>query len=238
MALSAIQVKAQKQPAPNTSKSADSKLVQLSGVISAPNGVSAIPYATVRLVHTFRGTIAVPDGFYSLVVNEKDTVEYEALGFKKVRFIIPSGTTNQEFDHNVSLPRDTFTIATTNIYANLTPEEFRRIFLSLHLNDDLTEKAKKNLYQQTMRQLYESLARDGQESQLYQLQQIASSAYYAGGQTNYQLLGNGVAIPTSLLNIPSWIQFIKSIKEGKYKKKKDDDKKKKDQEASPPNFDY
>ncbi len=228
-----IQVKAQKLPA---AKTADSKLVQLSGVITAPNGVSAIPYATVRLIHTFRGTIAGTDGFYSLVVNEKDTVEYQALGFKAVRFVIPTGITNQEFDHNVSLPRDTFTIAPTNIYANLTPEEFRRIFLSLHPNEDLTEKAKKNLDQQTMRQLYESLARDGQESQLYQLQQIASSAYYAGGQTNYNLLGNGIAVPSSLLNPFAWAEFIKSIKEGKYKKK--DDKKKKDQQNSPPNYDY
>ncbi len=235
MAIGLFQVHAQNKTTPAATD--NSKLVQLSGVITAPNGVSAIPYATVRILHTFRGTIAGTDGFYSLVVDQKDTVEYEALGFKRVKFPIPSGITNQEYTHNVSLPRDTFTIAPTNIYANLTPEEFRRVFLSLHPKEDLTERAKKNLDQQTMRQLYESLARDGQESQLYQLQQIASSAYYAGGQTNYNLLGNGVAIPSSLLNPFAWAEFIKSVKEGKYKKKKDD-KKKKDEENSKPNYDY
>ena len=235
MLLNQVRVQAQNKTA--ASQTDNSKLVQLSGVITAPNGVSAIPYATVRISHSFRGTIAGTDGFYSLVVKEKDTVEYEALGFKKLKFVIPTGTTNQEYNHNASLARDTFTIAPTNIYANLTPEEFKRVFLSLHPNEDLTEKAKKNLDQQTMRQLYESLAKDGQESQLYQLQQIASSAYYAGGQTNYNLLGNGVAVPSSLLNPFAWAQFIKSIKEGKYKKKKDD-KKKKDEQNSPPNYDY
>jgi hypothetical protein len=221
----------------NSKKPDEKKLVQLSGIITAGDGKSAIPFSTVHIIHTYRGTIAGNDGFYSLVVAEKDTVEYEALGFKKVSFIIPTGTIDQKMNHSVSLETDTLSEQVTDVFAYLTKEEFKRIFLDLKLKDDLTDRAKKNLDQESMRELYESLARDGQENQLYTLQQIASSSYYAGGQKNYALLGNGVAVPTSLLNPFAWAEFIKAVKEGKYKKKKKDrDKDKNIKEKN--NYDY
>jgi hypothetical protein len=238
LTLSAHQICAQqKKSTTETKKTDDKKLVQLSGVITAYDGKSAIPFSTVHILHTYRGTIAGTDGFYSLVVGERDTVEYEALGFKKVSFVIPANNPDQKFNHSVSLETDTLSAPTTDIFANLTKEEFKQIFMNLKLSDDLTERAKKNLDQENMRQLYESLARDGQENQLYTLQQIASSSYYAGGQKNYALLGNGVAVPTSLLNPFAWAEFIKALKEGKYKKnKKDRDKDKNVKDKN--NYDY
>jgi hypothetical protein len=224
---SGISTGARAQKTGEPKKKSDNSLVQLSGVIAAPDGKSAIPYATVNIMHSYRGTIAGPDGFYSLVVGEKDTVEYRALGFKKAIFVLPFGIIDQKLTHNVALESDTLVEPLTRI-PYLTPEEFKQAFLNLKLQDDLTEKAKKNLDQETMRTLYETLAKDGQESQLYTLQQIASSSYYAGGQKNYAMLGNGVAVPTSLLNPFAWAAFIKEIKDGKYKKKKKDRSKSKD----------
>src|ERR1017187_7604183 len=115
MSMISVNVSAQQQTNTNksigtaktsaTSKDDDKKLVQLSGVITAPDGYSAIPYATVRILHTFRGTIAGTDGFYSLVAAEKDTIQYTALGFKPVIFVLPLGTTDQKYNQNVSLDR-------------------------------------------------------------------------------------------------------------------------------------
>jgi len=232
----------QKPPAtpPSTPAKTDTRpLVQLSGVITAPDGISAIPYSTVNIRHSFRGTIAGLDGFYSLVVAEKDTIEYRALGFKKFSVIVPTGNAEQKYTQNVLLETDTLSELPTTVSPYLTPEEFKQAFLSLKLKDDLTERAKKNLDQENMRELYESLARDGQENQLYTLQQIASSSYYAGGQKNYSMLGNGVPVPTSLLNPFAWAEFIKAIKEGKYKKKKKDKDHDKEKDAkSKNNYDY
>jgi hypothetical protein len=136
------------------------------------------------------------------------------------------GVTDQKLNHNVALETDTLIEDPTVIQFYLTKEEFKQAFLSLKLKDDLTERAKKNLDQETMRELYENLARDGRENQLLTLQQIASSSYYAGGQTNYSLLGNGVAIPNSLLNPFAWAEFVKAVKDGKYKKNKEKEKRK------------
>jgi hypothetical protein len=171
------------------------------------------------------------------VVAEKDTVEYGALGFRKERFIVPASVPDQKLNHSVLLEVDTLMIDSTIVLADLTKEEFKQVFMNLKLNDDLTERAKKNLDTENMRELYESLARDGQENQLYTLQQIASASYYAGGQKNYSLLGNGVAVPNSLLNPFAWAEFVKAVKEGKYKKKKKD-KEKSDKHKEKNNYDY
>lgn len=233
---------AQQKPNPgkatDVKKDEEKKLIQLSGVITAPDGKSAIPFSTVHISHTYRGTVAGMDGFFSMVVGEKDTVEFNALGFKKRTFVIPIGNADQKLTHNVVLETDTLTEEPTVIIPYLTKEEFKQAFLSLKLKDDLTERAKKNLDQETLRDLYETLARDGQENQLLTLQQIASSSYYAGGQKNYAMLGNGIPIPTSLLNPFAWVEFLKAVKDGRYKNKKKTDKEKNKLKDTQNHYDY
>lgn len=202
------------------SKDQDSKLVQLSGTITMGDGTTPIPFTTVHIKNTFRGTVAAVDGFYSLVAAEKDTVEYMALGFKKYSFVVPTNTVDQKCTHNQSMTQDTFTFSETIIYPYPSKENFRQAFLDLKLNDNLYDIAKKNLDQEKLAELYETLARDGQEQQIYTLQQIALSSYYAGGQTNYARFGN-TPVPLSILNPFAWSEFIKSLK----KKKKSDEKK-------------
>lgn len=202
------------------SRDQDRKLVQLSGTITMGDGSTPIPFTTVHIKSTFRGTVAAVDGFYSLVAAEKDTVEYIALGFKKYSFIVPANTVDQKYTHNQSMTQDTFTFSETIIYPYPSKENFRQAFLSLKLNDNLYDIAKKNLDQEKLAELYETLAKDGQEQQLYTLQQIALSSYYAGGQTNYARFGN-TPVPLSILNPFAWSEFIKSLK----KKKNQDNKK-------------
>src|SRR5688500_1472723 len=74
--------------AQNNTGEEDKSLIQLSGVIKA-DVKTPIPFSTVRIKNTVRGTIAAVDGFYSLVVKPKDTIEYVAMGFKTARFTVP-----------------------------------------------------------------------------------------------------------------------------------------------------
>lgn len=204
--------------AQNHSKAGGKNLIQLSGVISSDLN-NPVPFATVHIKNSFRGTIAGVDGFYSLVVKETDTVIYDALGHKDVSFIVPAGNDSQKLIHNVTMKGDTITYAETVVYPWPTQEEFRDAFLSLKVKDTYADMAKKNLDQAKLQELYETLARDGQEAQLYTLQQMANSYYYSGGQKNYMLMGGGVPIPTSLLNPFAWTKFIQDLRAGKFKKK-------------------
>lgn len=196
----------------------DKSLIQLSGVIKA-DAKTPIPFSTVRIKNTVRGTIAAVDGFYSLVVKPKDTVEYVAMGFKTARFTVPDNVPENKYIYNVILLEDTLTFDPGVVYPWPTQEEFKEAFLSLQVEDTYADLAKKNLDQRKLMELYESLAKDGKENQMYALQQIASSHYYAGGQKNYMMI-NGAAVPTSLLNPIAWTQFIKDLQAGKFKRKK------------------
>ncbi len=196
----------------------DKSLIQLSGVIKA-DAKTPIPFSTVRVKNTIRGTIAAVDGFYSLVVKPKDTVEYVALGYKILQFNVPDNITDNKYLNNVILLEDTIVWNETVVYPWPTREEFKEAFLALQVEDTYADMAKKNLDQRKLMELYETLARDGKENQMYALQQIASSYYYAGGQRNYMMM-NGAAVPTSLLNPVAWTQFIKDIQSGKFKRKK------------------
>jgi hypothetical protein len=198
---------------------AEKKLVQLSGIIQSDQE-NPVPFATVKIKNTYRGTIAGVDGFYSLVAGEKDTVVYEAMGYKDVEFVLPQGVADQKLTNNVVMPSDTITYDETVVYPYPSKEEFREAFLSLQKNDTYADLAKKNMDQQKLQELYENLARDGKEQQLRTLQALANSYYYSGGQKNYMMMGSGVPIPTSLLNPFAWAQFMKDLKAGKFKNKK------------------
>ncbi|MDZ4838781.1 MAG: carboxypeptidase-like regulatory domain-containing protein [Bacteroidota bacterium] len=200
---------------------AKDKLVQISGLITSKVTDKPVPFATIHIKGTFRGTIAAVDGFYTMVAAERDTLEYVAYGYKTFRYIVPANVKDHKANSHVKLLSDTFTYRPLDSFPYASKEEFKQAFISAKLDKTYEDLAKKNLDPQKMAELYETLARDGNEMQMYTLQQIAASYYYAGGQRNYLLLGSGsTPIPTSLLNPFAWGEFIKSIKQGKYKKKK------------------
>lgn len=200
----------------------DKTLVQLSGIVSSDR-VGTIPFSTVKIKNTFRGTLAGVDGFYTIVAKQKDTIEFSAVGFKKVFYIIPADVKDQKLTYSPVLQADTLTFEESVVYPWPSKEQFRQAFLNLKPDNTYDELARQNLDQEKLLALYQEMARDGGENQQYVLQQIASSYYYSGGQRNYVQLGaggGGTPIPSALLNPFAWAQFFKAIKEGQFKKKK------------------
>ncbi len=187
-------------------------IVQLSGIITNENS-TPIPYTWVSIKNTKRMVYAGLDGFYTMPVSEKDTIEYAALGFKKAYFIVPSGVIDHKVTHNVRLAVDTIVIPPILAYPLPSAEDFRYAFLNLNLDDEAYSQARANLDQDKLMELYKSLQKDGPEQQTYVLQQMAASFYYAGGQANYANI-NGNMIPTSLLSPFAWAAFIKTIQDG------------------------
>jgi hypothetical protein len=198
-------------------KSQDKKIIQLSGVIKEKENLP-VPFTLVKIKNTTRGTIAGVDGFYSLAVAEKDTIEFDAVNYNNELFIVPTNIPDKKYTKNIFLvPTDTLERLSLDTVPWKTEEEFKQAFLSLKLEDTPADNAKKNLDQQKLMELYETLARDGREQQIYTLQAIASSYYYAGGQKNYVMMG-GTPVPTSLLNPFAWVKFVDALKKGKFKK--------------------
>ena len=194
------------------------QIIQFSGLITTSDSLypKPIPFATIKIKNTYRGTIASMDGFFSLAVNKTDTIEFSAIGFKKVNLFIPDYYDKQSLNVIVEMPLDTFEFSEALIYPWPSPDKFKEAFLALEVEKDYVDIAMENLSQQKIMALMMDLPMDGGENQQLYLNQMAVRAGYLGGQTNFGLFGN-TPVPLSLLNPAAWMEFFRYLKEGKFK---------------------
>ena len=185
-------------------------LVQFSGVVVTGDSLQPVPFSSIMIRSTFRGTVSDYFGFFSFVARMHDTVEFSAIGFKKATFIIPDTLTDNRCSLIQILRRDTILLKDVVIYPWPTKEQFKEAFLALRLHDDDIERAKKNLDPTTMSFISENTPMDGSMNFRNQMLQQSSQLYYAGQAT-----------PNNLLNPIAWAKFIQAWQNGAFKKKKD-----------------
>ena len=197
-------------------------LVQFSGVVVTGDSLSPVPYTSIMIKSTFRGTVSDYYGFFSFVAKMSDTVEFAALGFKKVIFIVPDTLTDNRCSLIQMLKRDTILLPTVQVLPWPSKEQFKEAFLSLHIPDDDLDRAHKNLDPYRMSFLGDNMAMDGSQNFRNYMQNNTANLYYAG-----QLP------PNNLLNPVAWAKFIQMWQEGAFKsqnKKHEEYKKYEDKE--------
>ena len=193
------------------------QLVQFSGVIVTFDSLKPIPYSSVMIKNTNRGTVSDYYGFFSFVAKMKDTVEFAAIGFKKALFIIPDTLTDQRCSMIQILKQDTILLKEVMIFPWPTKEQFKEAFIHLRIPDDDLTRAEKNLDPDQLGYLAAALPMDGNMNFKNYIDQRTTQLYYSG-----QLR------PNTLLDPIRWAKFIQMWQNGAYKKK-DKDKKYKDE---------
>ncbi len=183
-------------------------LVQFSGVVVTGDSLQPVPFASIMIKSTYRGTVSDYYGFFSFVAKMHDTVEFSAIGFKKALFIIPDTLTDNRCSLIQMLKRDTIQLPEARIFPWPTKEQFKDAFLSLRIPDDDLDRAKKNLDPYKMNFIAENTPMDGSMNFRNQMMNQSSRLYYAG-----QLP------PIQLLNPVAWAKFIQMWQEGAFKKK-------------------
>lgn len=191
----------------------DSNLVQFTGVVVSDTASDLFPisYAHIGVENTRRGTHADRTGFFSLVVQKGENIVFSAIGYKKAYYRVPLDLKENRYSLFQILYKDTLTLPETVIYPWPSKEHFKLEFLALDVSDKMREIAVKNLADNAMANLRNSLPRDGGETYSSYQQQLVQSYYYSG---QYR--------PINLFNVVAWKKFIDAWKEGKFKKKKDD----------------
>ncbi len=184
------------------------ELVQFSGVIVTSDSLIAIPLAHIIVIHSHRGTISDFSGYFSFVAKKLDTVEFSAIGYKPDRYIIPDTITNNRYSLIQLMSTDTIYLTETVIYPWPTRQQFKEAFLTLKIPDDDLEIARKNLDSRKLRAKAENLAADGSVNFKYLVDNQVQKLYY-----------NGQTQPITILNPFAWAKFIKSWKEGDFKRK-------------------
>lgn len=120
------------------SVSAQNNLIQLSGIITDEKTNIPVSYATVIVENEYRGVNASMDGFFSIVVAKKDTIQFSALGYKPKYYIVPDTGSDKIASIAVFLNKDTITLDVVEIYPWPSPEDFRDAFLAYQENRQYT----------------------------------------------------------------------------------------------------
>lgn len=183
-------------------------LIQFSGVIFTTDSLKPIPLAHIVVINSMRGTVSDFSGYFSFVARKSDTVEFSAVGFKTDQFIIPDTIVNSRYSIIQMMSTDTIYLTETVIYPWPTKEEFKDAFLNLEIPDDDLEIARKNLNAKQLLMIADNMTAEGSEGYRYQVHQRVEELYY-----------NGQTQPITVLNPFAWAKFIKSWRDGDFKRK-------------------
>ena len=187
--------------------------IQFSGFVVTTDGdsIRPVPYATVGVAHTPRGTYANYAGFFSLVVRPGETVVFSAIGFKTAKFTIPDTIRHLTFHYIQYLETDTIMLPEATVYPWPSRRFLKQEFLALNVTNDLQVRIQENLMKETMDNLRIGLAYDPKETSRIVLRETGEKAYYMGQLPPHYM---------TILNPSAWYAFFKAIKNGVFKKDK------------------
>ena len=188
----------------------DSKeeLIQFSGIIITGDSLNPVPFATIIVKNTLRGTTSDYFGYFSFVAQPLDTIVFSSIGFKKSEFIVPDTLNENRYSLIQMLQNDTVMLDEAIVYPWPTQDQFKQAFLNLDIPDDALEIARKNLSEEQLSARAESMPMSANMNFRYQMQQRTNQMYYAGQ-----------FVPNNLLNPMAWAKFIEAWKRGDFKRK-------------------
>lgn len=185
------------------------EVVQLTGVVVGMDSLQPVPFTSIIIKNTHKGTISDYYGYFSLVAESGDTIRFSSISYKNVEFVIPYNLENGKYSLIQKMEADTIMLQEVVIRPWPTREQFRQAFINLKVPDDDLERARKNLERQALKDRLENGdIGDGKAAYSAHIQQENSRLYYAGQ-----------APPIQLLNPLAWAEFIKAWKRGDFKRK-------------------
>ncbi len=185
-------------------------LVQFSGMVVSSDSLRPLPFVSIIIKGTYRGTISDYNGFFSFVSQAGDTLEFSAIGYRKGTYVVPDTLFTDRYSVIKILTRDTILLQETVIYPWPTKAQFKQEFLQLRVPDDDYSRAKRNLSLAELRERMQTLPLDGSGNYKASMIEKQENLYMAG---QYRSI--------SLLNPIAWAKFIEAWQRGDYKKKDD-----------------
>ncbi|MBL0072143.1 MAG: carboxypeptidase-like regulatory domain-containing protein [Bacteroidetes bacterium] len=186
-------------------------LIQFSGIVVTGDSLRAVPFVSIIIKNSYRGTISDYNGFFSFVAQPSDTIEFSAIGFKNGHYVIPDSLETDRYSLIKIMSRDTILLQETVIYPWPTKDQFKQAFLNLKVPDNDLERAKRNMALAEMRELMVNMPMDGSGNYKALMMERQNKLYTAGQYPSI-----------SLLNPIAWAKFIEAWQRGDYKRKDKD----------------
>lgn len=183
----------------------ETKLVQISGVI-VDDSLNPVPFTKIYEVSSRRGTVGDYYGYFSLVAEVGDTLEFYSMSHKKQQYVIPDTLTEDRYSLIQILPIKYTELETQNIYPWPSKDQFAQAFVDLELADNGQSIAQKNL------------KRMEKEAELKGIGSDSYSSYQDASRQQAQKLYSAGQVPANnLLNPAAWSKFISAWKNGELK---------------------
>lgn len=179
-------------------------LIQFTGIINDLDSNTVVPYVTVtNLTNKGQRYAANYKGFFSFIAHPGDSVLFSAIGYRDVLMAIPSDIRDSKYTAMIKMKAEIVNLPTVRVYPWATVEEFTRDFMSMKIADDDYAIALRNLSQESLTGLIQTLPRDGGE-----IQSI-------NNRLNHDRALNKNMVQTNpLLNPFAWGKLMQSIFKG------------------------
>lgn len=184
-------------------------LVQFTGLVidGTDDQLIPVPYANILVKEKNRGTYTDLKGFFSVVVEKGDVIQFSAIGYKTVEYEVPLDMEGDRKSIVQLMTQDTFNLPETVVFPWPSREHFRLEFLAMDVTPELQSRAKENLAQEVLEKQRNIVSYDGNENADFYLRQQARENYYIGQQP-----------PMNIFNPVAWKKFFESWKNGDFKR--------------------
>lgn len=181
------------------------KYIQVSGVV-LDDSLQPLPFVSIMIKGTRHGTVSDYYGFFTLVAKPGDEMQFFSVNHKFKSYQLADTLSGKHYSIIQILTKDTFQLATVDVYPWPSKEQFKRAFLNLDLSDTDIERAYKNMENEDVRASIKGGQMDAAANYRVRMQQQYTKLYQAGQYPS-----------VSLLNPVAWAQFIDAWRKGKLK---------------------
>jgi hypothetical protein len=183
------------------------KYITFSGVVLDSKTKEPLPNAYITIPVAGRGTMSNIRGYFIINVFPGDTIVFSYLGFKKQYHVIPKKA-DLEYSVIVDMKEDSKMLKEVKVYPFSTEEEFKEALVNMKLPDEKERKL-----------LEETFSKENVAIMMAFHGMSADANYrYAMNQQLNAINNRGTVTMNPLLNPFSWINFIRSAKNGDLKK--------------------
>jgi hypothetical protein len=192
--------------AQKTSGNGATALIQFSGVVLDQDSLTPIPYVSVMVKNSKRATVSDIYGFFTIVVNPGDELQFSSITHKSRSYKI-ADTTRLKYYYAIQvLTKDTVELPMVDVYPWPSKEDFKRAFLALDLSETDAQRADKNLSREELSYLERTQGASAAENYKYVM-----NAYYT------KIYTSGQAPQNTLMSPIKWAEFISAWRQGKFK---------------------
>lgn len=187
------------------------KVIEFSGMVFTEGDDGSpvpLPYTTVAVKGTSRGSTADYDGYFAFVALAGETVVFSRIGYKNVEIVIPDTLASTHYKWLQIMSADNYLLPEVFIYPWPSKDHFKQEFFALDISNEIREKAQENLASDAMRELRYTIPADGKETSSIVIREQARDYIYTG-----QIR------PQNIFSPLAWKKFVDAWRRGDFKKK-------------------